>query len=163
VHRLATVHGLNTADLRQHLARRLEAVTGHPPARLARALPELRVPAPDWRCLRHLAQRACPQCAARHPGGPVRQLFAPHEYLCTRHGYLIGPPDPTRDGTPSRLVARLPVLAATQHRLRRAERRHGWAAALDATAEAAGICIDLRFRAVHSPCGCGGSSAWTCS
>ena len=35
--------------------------------------------------------------------------------------------------------------------LRRTERRHGWAATFDATAAATGICIGLRFRAVHHP------------
>jgi TniQ len=166
LHRLAAVHGLNTADLRHHLgisrrppgagevpalACRLEAVTGYPPARLARALPELRVPAPDWQRLRHLAQRACPRCTARHQGGPVRRLFAHHEYLCTRHGYWIGPPDPTRDDTPPHLTGPEPELAAAQRRLRRAERRHGWAAVFDATAAATVICIELRFWAVPHP------------
>jgi len=166
LHRLAAVHGLNTADLRHHLsigwqppgagevaglACRLEAVTGYPPARLARALPELQVPAQDWRRLRHLAQRACPRCTARHQGGPVRRLFAHHEYLCTRHGYWIGPPDPTRDDTPPQLTGRLPELAAAQRRLRHAERRHGWAAVFDATIAATAICIELRFWAVPHP------------
>jgi hypothetical protein len=97
LHRLATVHGLPDGELRQHLrvgtrvgdvdelredlGRRLAAVTGHPVEALARALPELRVPAPHWPALRHLAQRACPRCTARHEGGPVRRLFAHRQYL----------------------------------------------------------------------------------
>ena len=165
LHRLAAVHGLNTGDLRAHLrigraatdggmpglVFRLASVTGYPPGNLAWALPELRVPEPDWRSLRHLAQRACPRCTARHQGGPVRRLFAHYEYLCTRHGYWIGPPDPSRDDSLTLLAARLPELPAAQRTLRRTRRRHGWAAAFDATAAATSICIDLRFRAVHHP------------
>jgi hypothetical protein len=178
LHRLAAVHGLDNADLRQHLrigrraadvnevaglASRLAAVTGHPPGRLAQALPELRVPAPDWRRLRHLAQRACPRCTARHMGGRVLRLFAHHEYLCTRHGYWIGPPDPTRDDTPSRLAARLPELAAAQHRLRRAERRHGWAVTFDGLPPPGASASTYDSERSTIPCGCGGSSALTCS
>jgi hypothetical protein len=178
--RLAAVHGLNPGDLRRHLrvgpaatagadevaalACQLAVVTGYPAGRLARALPELRVPPPDWRSLRHLAQRAFPRCTVRHEAGPVRRLFAHHEYLCTRHGYWIGPPDPSRDDPLMLLAARLPELPAAQHKLHRTQRRHGWAAAFDATAAATSICIDLRFRAACTTrCGCGGSSAWTCS
>ena len=166
LHRLAAVHGLNPGDLRRHLrigpaagradetaalACRLAAATGYPARRLAQALPELRVPVPDWRSLRHLVQRACPRSTARYEAGPVRRLFAHHEYLCTRHGYWIGPPDPSRDDPLTPLAARLRGLPAAQHELRRTERRHGWAATFDATAAATGICIDLRFRAVHHP------------
>jgi len=167
VHRLATAHGLVTADLRDHLrigphisedpdelralARRLASVTGYPADRLARALPELRIPAPDWPALRHLAQRACPRCTARHRVGPVRRLFAHHEYLCVRHGYWIGPPDATRDDPPPQLAGRIPELVTAQHQLRHATRRHGWAATFDATAAATGICVNLRFSAEHHP------------
>ncbi len=166
LHRLAVVHGLHDGDLRQHLgmdqrakdpqrvvglARRLAAVTGHPAPRLAWALPEVRSPAPDWRHLRHLAQRACPRCTVRYQGGPVRRLFAHNEYLCVRHGYWIGPPDPIHDDPPQYLAARVPSLVAAQHRLRRTMRRHGWAATFDATAAATSICIHLRFSARHHP------------
>ncbi len=167
LHRLATVHGLPTGELRHHLrigphvnddpdkvrdlARRLAAVTGYPAERLAQALPELRTPAPEWPALRHLAQRACPRCTARHQGGPVRRLFAHHEYLCERHGFWIGPPDPTRDDPPPPLARRLPELVPAQHRLDRTARRHGWAAVFDATAAATGICIHLRFSAQDHP------------
>lgn len=167
LHRLATVHGLSSADLRHHLrirprvdddadelrglARRVAAMTGHPAGALARALPELRVPAPDWPTLRHLAQRACPQCTARHQGGPVRRLFTHHEYLCTRHGYWIGPPDPTHDAPPPRLAASLPELVAAQRWLHRTARRYGWASVFDAAAVATKICVDLRFSAEAHP------------
>lgn len=167
LHRLATVHGLSSGDLRQHLrigshrtgdvaelrglACQLAVLTGYPAERLARALPELRLPSPDWRGLRHLAQRACPRCVARHEGGPVRRLFAHHEYLCVRHGYWVGPPDPTRDDPPRRLAASLPELVAGQRRLRHAQGRHGWAAAFDATVTATQICIELRFSAEAHP------------
>jgi TniQ len=167
LHRLATVHGLVPADLRHHLrigpylsddsderrglVRRLAAVTGHAVERLAWALPELRMPAPEWPALRHLAQRACPRCTARHQGGPVRRPFAHHEYLCVRHGYWVGPPDPTRDDPPPQLAGRLPELVTAQLRLHRAARHHGWAATFDATAAATSICVNLRFSAEHHP------------
>ncbi len=167
LHRLATVHGLVTAELRHHLrigpylsddlderrglASRLAAVTGHAAEGLAWALPELRIPAPEWPALRHLAQRACPRCAARHQAGPVRRLFAHHEYLCVRHGYWIGPPDPTRHDPPPQLTGRLPELVTAQQRLQHTARRHGWAATFDATAAATSICVNLRFSAEHHP------------
>ena len=165
LHRLAAVHGLNTGDLRAHLgigrtapdggmpalAARLATVTGYPPGNLARALPELHAPAPDWESLRHLAQRACPRCTARHQGGPVRRLFAHHEYLCARHGYWTGPPDPSHDDPPRPLALHLPELAAAQRVLRRTWRLHGWAVTFDATAAATSICLELRARVVHQP------------
>ena len=132
-------------------AGRLAAVTGYPAGNLALALPELRVPEPGWLSLRHLAQRACPRCTARHQGGPVRRLFAHHEYLCTRHGYWTGPPDPSRDDPPRPLAAQVPELAAAQRTLGRIRRLHGWAATFDATAAATSICIELRIRTVHQP------------
>jgi hypothetical protein len=93
----------------------------------------------------------------------VRRLFAAHhEYLCTRHGTGLGHPTPSRDDPLTPLAARLPELLAAQHKLRRTERRHGWAATFDAAA-ATSICIDPRFRTVHYPRGCGGSGVWTCS
>jgi hypothetical protein len=81
----------------------------------------------------------------------VRRLFAHHEYLCTRHGYWIGPPDPSRDDLPRPLAAQVPELAAAQRTLGRTQALHGWAATFDATAAATGICLDLRARAVHQP------------
>src|SRR6266851_1418735 len=103
------------------------------------ALPELRVPEPDWLSLRHLAQRACPRCTARHQGSPVRRLFTHYEYLCTRHGYWTGPPDPSRDEPPRPLAAQVPELAAAQRTLSRTRRLHGWAATFNATAAATSI------------------------
>ncbi len=163
LHRLASVHGLCAADLRADLGigraapedgmpamlPRLAAVTGYPPGNLARALPELRQPGPDWLGLRHLAQRACPRCTARHSGGPVRRLFAHHEYLCTRHGYWVGPPDPSNDDPPRPLALRLPELAAAQRTLTRTRRLRGWEVTFDATVAAAGICTELRCRTMH--------------
>jgi len=164
LHRLAVVHGLHASDLRAYLGIgrsalgsrggltfRLAAVTGYPASHLSWALPELRKPGPDWLGLRHLAQRACPRCTARHQGGPVRRLFAHHEYLCTRHGYWIGPPDPSCDDPPRPLAAQVPELAAAQRTLDRTRRRHGWAAAFGATVTAVSMCIELRIRTVHTP------------
>ncbi len=81
--RLANLHGLPLRELwepisvprpggrlRDVLADRLAAVTGHHRERLVRALPELH-PAPYWSALRHQPQLGCPRCDARHPGGPV--------------------------------------------------------------------------------------------
>jgi hypothetical protein len=79
----------------------------------------------------------------------VLRLFAHHESSAPGTGTGSGPPEPTRNDTPPRLAARLPELADAQHWLRRAERRHGWAATFDATAAATSICIDLRFTAAH--------------
>ncbi len=81
----------------------------------------------------------------------MRRLFAHHEYLCTPHGYWIGPPDPTRDDSPPHLAGRLPGLVAAQRRLGRTAVRHGWAATFDATAAATSICVNLRFSAEHHP------------
>lgn len=165
VHRLAAVHGLPAGELRAHLGigrtapaggmtalvPRLAAVTGYPAGNLAWALPELRVPEPDWLVLRHLAQRACPRCTARHSGGPVRRLFAHHEYLCTRHGYWTGPPDPSRDDPPRQLAALVPELAAAQRTLDRTRRRAGWAAVFGAVVTAVGVCTELRVSAAYTP------------
>jgi hypothetical protein len=158
VGRLAVVHGLPHAELWNHLGvadrpgqrrritlDRLATATGHPPGSLARALPELRDPPQQWASLRHLPQRACPRCAARHRGGPVRRLLAHHQYLCTRHGYWLGVPDPTQDEPPPPLAAQYPQLAAAQRRHQRLVTRHGWQTTFGAVVAATGICLDLRF------------------
>ena len=89
-------------------------------------MPELRDPAPDWRHLRHLPQRACPGCTARHPGGAVVRFFAHHEFVCTRHGYWIGPPLPTAPDLPPRQLARLvPELVTAQRQHTKLLRRRG--------------------------------------
>ena len=77
-------------------ADRLAALTGRPASHLAGALPELRDPAPDWQMFRHAPQIGCPRCDAHHRGGAVLRILAHHRYVCTRHGYWIGPPDVNR-------------------------------------------------------------------
>lgn len=158
VGRLVAVHGLPEAVLWNHLCvadrrgqrrritlDRLTVATGHPSGNLVRALPELRDPPPEWPALRHLPQRACPRCTARHRGGPVRRLFAHCQYLCARHGYWIGVPDPTQDEPPPLLAAKYPELATAQRRHQRLVARHGWKATFGAMVAATGICLDLRF------------------
>jgi hypothetical protein len=158
--RLAAVHGLPAAELWNHLSvadrpgqrrritlDRLATATGHPPGNLAQALPGLHNPVPEWLALRHLPQRACPQCTARHRGGPVRTMLAHHQYLCVRHGYWLGVPDPTQDEPPPPLAARYPELAAAQRRHQRLVGRHGWKVTFGAVVAATGICLDLRFSA----------------
>jgi hypothetical protein len=68
--------------------------------RSPRKLPELRRPGPDWQAWRHQPQPGCPRCDARHDGGPVTRLLPHHRYVCTRHGYWIGPPDAGQPATP---------------------------------------------------------------
>src|SRR4051794_24099099 len=84
IERLAALHGLHPREVwesistpragsgrRDVVADRLAVLTGRPPTHLARALPELRDPAPDWTAWRHQPQPGCPRCDARHDGGPV--------------------------------------------------------------------------------------------
>jgi len=162
--RLAAMHGLPDVELWNHFGvpdrpgrrkritlDRLAAATGYPPGNLARALPELRDPAPEWPALRHLPQRTCPRCTARHRGGPVRRLFAHHQYLCLRHGYWLGVPDPGRDPTPDRLATGYPELVTVQRRHQWAVARYGWPATFSAVIAATGICVDLRFSAADHP------------
>jgi TniQ len=158
--RLARVHGLPCAQLWQHLggmsetgagraitSARLSAVTGHPPDSLTWALPELREPTPHWPALRHLAQHTCPRCTSRHHNGPVRRLFAHHHYLCLRHGYWIGPPDPVHGSTPPHLATLFPELGTAQRRHKSIADRRGWLVAFDAVVASTGICLDLRLSA----------------
>lgn len=164
VRRLAALHSIGYRDLWQHLsasvpysgtskrrqlivAQRLVAATGHQLAALAHAMPELRDPAPRWRELRHLPQRACPVCTARHPDGPVVRFFAHHEFVCTRHGYWIGPPVPTIPDLRPRQLARLvPELVTAQRRHTRLLRRQGWRHVFNAFDVSIAVCVDRRFQ-----------------
>ena len=77
--------------------------------------------------------------------------LAHHEYLCTRHGYWIGPLDPSRDDPPQPLAAQVPELTAAQRALHRTQALHGWEVTFDATVVATRVCIELRIRVVHQP------------
>jgi hypothetical protein len=55
---------------------------------------------PAWAAWRHQPQPRCPRCDARHDGGPVTRLLPHHHYVCSRHGYWIGPPDAGQPATP---------------------------------------------------------------
>jgi len=118
-------------------ADRLAALTGRPASHLAGALPELRDPAPDWQMFRHAPQIGCPRCDAHHRGGAVLRILAHHRYVCTRHGYWIGPPDVNR---PCPSLECCPEVVAAQHRHLRLVQRYGWAAAYDAVLTALMIC-----------------------
>lgn len=157
VARLAAVHGLRYEDLWTNLsARRLSgtrrlivlnriaAATGHPRQALERALPELSDPPPDWQQLRHYPQHACPACTAGHPGGPVRSLHRHHQFLCTRHGYWIGPAY-LFDNPPRRLATSIPELVDSQRRHDRLVRRHGWRTTYNAISRSFVFTIDLHF------------------
>ena len=111
--RLASLHGLDPGELWHQVSTpqpgtrrrdvdpgRLAAITGRPAEHLARALPELRRPGPDWQTWRHQPQPGCRRCDARHEGGPVTRLLPHHRYVCTRHRYWIGPPDAGQPATP---------------------------------------------------------------
>jgi hypothetical protein len=116
----------------------LAAVTGHPEARLARALIELREPEPDWLAYRYEPQHGCPRCTTRHPGGHVLQLLPHHRYVCTRHRVWIGPPDLLTLRCPS--LDTLPDIVAAQHAHLRLLRRFGPAATFDAVLTGFLIC-----------------------
>jgi hypothetical protein len=105
-------------------------VANQPLDRITRAIVEFRVPRPDWFTLRHEPQRGCWRCNARHPGGPVLQLLAHHDYVCTRHRVWIGPPDQVDHPQPD--LTELPEILAAQHAHRRLLRRLGPAATFDA-------------------------------
>ena len=141
--RLASLHGLAPGELwhqvsspqpgtrrREVVPDRLAAITGRPAGHLARALPELRRPGPDWQAWRHQPQPGCPRCDARHDGGPVTRLLPHHRYVCTRHRYWIGPPDAGQPATP--LGPELASIVQAQRRHLRLLRRYGPAAAYDA-------------------------------
>jgi hypothetical protein len=152
--RLASLHGLDPRELWHLVAAprpgtrrrvidpdRLAAITGRRPEHLARALPELRHPEPDWHAWRHRAQPRCPRCDARHDGGPVTRLLPHHRYVCTRHRYWIGPPDAGQPATP--LGPALADIISAQWRHLRLLRRHGTAATYDAVLTGFLICGHL--------------------
>jgi hypothetical protein len=152
--RLAALHGLDPRELWEPVSTRrpgtnrrdiapdrLAELTGRLPAHLARALPELRNPAPDWAAWRHQPQPRCPRCDARHDGGPVQRLLPHHRYVCTRHRYWIGPPDTGQSATS--LGSDLDDIVRAQRRHLRLVRRHGTAAAFDAVLTGFLICGHL--------------------
>jgi TniQ len=152
--RLAAVHGLHPREIweqvstrrpgtarRDVAADRLATVTGRAVQHLARALLELRDPAPDWAAWRHQSQPGCPRCDARHESGPVTRLLPHHRYVCTRHSYWIGPPDAGQPATP--LGWQLADIVRAQRRHLRLVRRHGFAAAYDAVLTGFLICGHL--------------------
>ena len=141
--RLASLHGLAPGELWHQVSSpqpgtrrrdvdpgRLAAITGRPAEHLARALPELRRPGPDWQAWRHQPQPGCPRCDARHDGGPVTRLLPHHRYVCTRHRYWIGPPDAGQPATP--LGPELAGIVQAQWRHLRLLRRYGPALTYDA-------------------------------
>ncbi|GFG66364.1 hypothetical protein MKUB_38540 [Mycobacterium kubicae] len=152
--RLAALHTLPARELwdqlsipragstrRVVLADRLATVTDRPANHLARALPELRNPAPDWTLWRHQPQPGCPRCDARHDGGPVLRLLPHHRYVCTQHHYWIGPPDA---GQPATLLGeRLADIVGAQHQHQRLVTRYGGHAVFDAVMTGFLICGHL--------------------
>jgi hypothetical protein len=150
--RLANLHGIPFPELWRQVSRprqpasttmviagdRLAAVTRIPQERLARALIEIRHPEPDWLAFRHEPQHGCPRCTGRRPGGPVRQLFPHHRYVCTRHRIWIGPPDLTDQPYP--LLDPLPEIVAAQRAHLRLLHRLGPAATYDAVLTGFLIC-----------------------
>jgi hypothetical protein len=153
--RLAALHGLKARELWDAVStpiagttrrdvdpERLAAITGRPADRLARALPELRAPAPEWAAWRHQAQPRCPRCDVRHDGGEVHRLLPHHRYVCIEHRYWIGPPDAGQRAT--ELYGPIAdELVAAQQRHVRLVRRHGAAAAYDAVLTGFLICGHL--------------------
>lgn len=163
VTRLAHLHGIPFPELWQQVSRpraasgaarfiaadRLAAVTGIPETRLARAVIEIRQPEPDWQAFRHEPQAGCPRCTARHPGGPVRQLFPHHRYVCTRHRIWIGPPDIIDQPYPA--LDELPEVVAAQRVHLRLLRRLGPAATYDAVLTGFLICGHRWDQDAHHP------------
>lgn len=163
VTRLANLHGLQFAELWQQVSRpsttsgsarfiaadRLAAVTGIPEARLTRAVIEIRRPEPDWLAFRHEPQHGCPHCAARHPGGAVRQLFPHHRYVCVRHRIWIGPPDLIDQPCPA--LDELPEIVAAQRAHLRLLHRLGPAATYDAVLTGFLICGHRWNQDAHHP------------
>lgn len=155
--RLSVLHGMPARELwepigtprpgtnrRDVIADRLAALVGRARDHLAGALPELRNPEPDWTAFRHQSQPGCPQCDARHVGGPVQRLLPHHRYVCTRHRYWIGPPDagePATELEPS--LAEFDEIVQAQRRHLRLLHRHGTAATFDAVLTGFLVCGHL--------------------
>lgn len=152
--RLAGLHGMDPRELwhqvstprpgtsrRDVIPGQLAAITGRTTAQLARAIPELADPEPDWTAWRHQPQPLCPRCDARHDGGPVTRLLPHHRYACTRHWYWTGPPDAGQTATP--LGPELADITTAQRRHLRLVRIHGTAAAYDAVLTGFLICGHL--------------------
>lgn len=152
--RLADLHGMSARELwepistprkgtarRDIVADRLVAITGRHRDNLARALPELRDPAPDWTTWRHQPQPRCPRCDARHEGGQVTRLLPHHRYVCTRHRYWIGPPDAGQ--VARQLGDGLDDIVRAQRQHIQLLRRHGSAATFDAVLTGFMICGHL--------------------
>lgn len=150
----ATLHGLHPRELwepisfqrlgtrrRDVIPGRLAAITGRPLSELARALPELQDPAPDWTAWRHQTQPDCLRCDARHEGGPVARLLPHHRYVCLRHRYWIGPPDAGQPATP--LDPGLEDVVRAQRRHLRLRHRYGPVATFDAVLTGFLICGHL--------------------
>ena len=163
MNRLSALHGMPARELwepistrrpgsnrRDVVAERLAALVGRRRDHLARALPELRHPAPDWEAWRHQPQPSCPRCDARHHGGPVQRLLPHQHYVCTRHRYWIGPPDAGQPATwlePG--VAAFDDIVGAQRRHLRLLRRYGAATSYDAVLTGFLICGHLWADRLH--------------
>jgi len=112
---------------------RLQAYTGHDPARLTRAVPSLKPitfaepgepPALRTASLR-TRMRDCPQCRLRRDGAFLDTRLFPLKMACIQHGYWL-----YRDGSGRPLPPTvLPEMAVAQRRLRRLAARRGTDAA----------------------------------
>ena len=146
VTRLATLHGLRlrrAVGTGQHPRspgthrRHRRRSTGSPrsPAaphpQLARALPELRDPAPDWLAFRHAPATRLPPLHARHRGGrSCCDCCRTTATSAPATGYWIGPPDVATPPRPTRPPCPRSSQRSTAHL--RLLHRHGPAATYDA-------------------------------
>ncbi|TXS67293.1 hypothetical protein [Streptomyces sp. sk2.1] len=152
--RLARLHGLDINVLwrcvtereasggmrRVIVPERLAAITGRTIHSLAGALPELRMPQPDWAMYRHQPQSGCHHCNAKHLGGEVTRILPHHRYVCARHRLWLCPSD--ADGQSTSLDT-LPEIVQAQRKHLRILQRHGWAITYDAVLTAILICGQL--------------------
>jgi len=125
----------------RHHPRPARRITGRHAGHLARALPELRDPGPDWQAWRHQPQPLCPRCDARHADGPVSRLLPHHRYVCTGHRYWTGPADAGQPATP--LGPELADIIQAQGRHLRLLRARGTALTYDAVLTGFLICGHL--------------------